>query len=123
MKGAETFEELRIWQDARSIVGQVYGFFGQGSPAEGDWGFRNQIQRASVSIMNNIAEGFERTSKSDFARLLDVAKGSAGEVRSMLYVAEDLRYIESQKAQELRDAVRSVSRGTAALMTHLRKNG
>jgi len=122
MTGARTFEELRIWQEARVLVKRVYETVGPGTPAERDWGFRDQIQRASISVMNNIAEGFERTSKADFARLLDVAKGSAGEVRSLLYVAEDLCYMKPGRAQELRDAAQTISKGTSALTSHLRKS-
>jgi four helix bundle protein len=121
MAGAGRFEDLRIWQEARLLVREIYASFGNGSPAAKDWGFRDQIQRASISIMNNIAEGFERVTPSDFARMLDIAKGSAGEVRSLLYVAEDLAYLSADVAEERREAARSVSKGISALCIHLRK--
>ena len=89
--------------------------------ASRDWAFRNQIQSAAVSIMNNIAEGFERSSDRDFARFLDIAKASCGEVRSMLYLAEDLDYLVSEKASELRDNSITISKGISALSKHLRK--
>jgi len=83
MKRVENFEDLRIWQDARALVKQVYSDMCKIR----DYGFRDQIQRAGISVMNNIAEGFERHSDIEFARFLDIAKGSAGEVRSMYYAA------------------------------------
>ena len=70
--------------------------------------------------MNNIAEGFERKTPKDFAHFLDLAKGSCGEVRSMLYVAEDLSYLASDQAGKLRSEAEKLSRGIAAFTTHLR---
>ena len=87
---AQTFEELRIWQQARKQAKEVYTEFGGESVSSRDFGFRDQIQRAGVSVMNNIAEGFERHSPTEFAHFLNIAKASCGEVRSMLYLAEDL---------------------------------
>jgi four helix bundle protein len=81
---AEQFEDLHVWQEARILARGIYEKFGIGSPAERDFGFRDQIQRAAVSVMNNIAEGFERRTPTDFARFLDLAKGSCGELRSLL---------------------------------------
>ena len=88
---ARSFEELWIWKESRQLVKHVYSDFGTGKKSEYDFGFRNQIQRAAVSIMNNIAEGFERSTPPDFIRFLDIAKASCGEVRSMYYTAEDFR--------------------------------
>ncbi len=78
MTKVSQFEELRIWQDSRALVRKIYAEISDNSVAAKDWGFRNQIQTASVSIMNNIAEGFERSSDKDFARFLDIAKASSG---------------------------------------------
>lgn len=119
---ARQFEDLRIWQDARELVRDIYRNTGVTSKAGKDWGFRDQIQRSAMSIMNNIAEGFERSSKADFARFLDMAKGSSGEVRSILYVGEDLGYFSSEACRELRKRLVSLSRGIAALSRHLRKS-
>ena len=115
------FEDLRIWQEARELVKLIYHSLGADSSGLKDWGFRNQIQTAVVSIMNNIAEGFERGSDKDFARFLDIAKASCGEVRSMLYLAEDLKYIDSMESKELRDKAVSISKGISALSKHLRR--
>ena len=87
-----------------------------------DFGFRDQIQRATVSTMNNIAEGFERSSDTEFKRFLDIAKASCGEVRSMLYLAEDLEYIGTSEAKELRSKCCQLSGSIANLMKYLRKN-
>ncbi len=74
-----------------------------------DYGFRDQIQRAAVPVMNNIAEGFERRSNTEFKRFLDFSKASCGEVRSMLYLAEDLMYVDKDKAEKLREDCKLIS--------------
>ena len=76
---------------------EIYEDLRAGSGSK-DFGFRDQIQRAGISVMNNIAEGFERFTEIEFARFLDVARGSCGEVRSMYYAAEDLGYVSSDVA-------------------------
>src|SRR4051812_16463556 len=120
MSLAERFEDLRVWQEAREQVSGVYGCFGSRTIAYRDFAFRDQLQRAALSVMNNIAEGFERKTRKDFAHFLDQAKGSCGEVRSMLYVAEDLNYLTAAKARELRTKAEKLSAGIAALARHLR---
>lgn len=92
MSRAHAFEDLKVWQLARELVRSVYRLtrdvqFGS------DQGLRDQIRRAAVSCMANIAEGFERGSNKEFIRFLFMARGSAGEVRSHLYVAGDLGYL------------------------------
>jgi four helix bundle protein len=87
MANVSTFEELWIWQQSRVLVRDVYRDFRPQTPGCRDYGFRNQLQPAALSVMNNIAEGFERFTDADFARFLDIAKGSCGEVRSMYYGA------------------------------------
>ena len=117
---AKQFEDLRIWQEARLLAGGVYREFGAGSRAERDYGFRDQIQRAGVSVMNNIAKGFERFSPAEFAHLLSIAKGSCGEVGSMLYLAEDLHYLSAETAQNQREKAHGISKGIEALAKTLR---
>jgi len=119
---AETFEDLRIWQKAREQARNVYRDFGDGTPAQRDFGFRQQIQRAGVSVMNNIAEGFERFGPKEFAYHLGIAKGSCGEVRSMLYLAEDLGYIPAHLAEDRRREAFLLARGIEALNKRLREN-
>jgi four helix bundle protein len=120
--GAKTFEDLWIWQQSRQLVKNVYRDFGDATAAGKDFGFRGQIQRAAVSLMNNIAEGFERGTSVDFARFLDMAKGSCGEVRGMYYIAEDLEYVSPAIASDRRDLCRKIAAGIAALATHLRSS-
>jgi len=117
MGNIESFEDLRIWQEARVLVKEVYSDFRDNR----DFGFRDQIQRAAVSIMNNIAEGFERRSDADFARFLDIAKGSSGEVRSMYYTATDLDYVSDDTAKKRQTKATNISAGIGALTKHLRK--
>jgi len=117
---AKQFEDLRIWREARIQAVNVYRDFGVGQTAERDFGFRDQIQRAGVSVMNNIAEGFERFSPAEFAHLLNVAKGSCGEVRSMLYLAEDLHYLAPDVALSRRESALQLSRGIESLAKSIR---
>jgi four helix bundle protein len=116
-KNVRRFEDLWIWQEARQLVRHVYSDIDNQ-----DLGFKWQIQRAAVSIMNNIAEGFEKSSDPEFVRYLDIAKGSCGEVRSMYYVAEDLTYVSSSVGNERREAARRVSAGISSLQKHLRQS-
>ena len=118
---AEQFEDLWIWQQARELVREIYRDLRDG-PGARDFAFRNQIQEAGISIMNNIAEGFERTTNPDFARFLDIARGSCGEVRSMYYAAEDLGYVDADAAEDRRVRARKISAGTASLARHLRSS-
>ncbi len=117
---ARSFEDLWFWQQARLLVRNVYHDFGDESPAARDFGFRKQIQIAAVSVMNNIAEGFERATILDFARFLDIAKGSCGEVRSMYYTAEDLDYISFDCASSRRQHAQQISGGIASFTARLR---
>ena len=108
----ERFEDILAWQKARVLVDKVYGAF-EGSK---DWGFNDQIQRAAVSIMNNIAEGYEKKSNADFVKYLYISKGSCGEVRSMLYVAVDLHKITQPQFNELYALSYGISRMLSGLI-------
>ena len=118
----QRFEDLRIWKDARELVKLIYQDFGKGTPGEYDYGFKDQIQRAGVSIMNNTAEGFERISNATAKHLFDVAKGSCGEVRSMYYSAEDLGYVDAEVAATRRNKAKQIAGGISSLGGHLRSN-
>ena len=93
----QKFEDIIAWQKARILVLSVYSIFQN----HRDFAFRDQIIRAAISIMNNIAEGFERNSDKELKQFLYIAKGSVGEVRSMLYLAKDLEYISEQDFKNL----------------------
>ena len=92
----QKFEDLKVWQNAREILKQIYNSTSNQKFSK-DFGLRDQIQRASVSIMSNIAEGYERDSNKELIRFLQFSKGSAGEVRSLLYVANDLAYLTEKE--------------------------
>jgi four helix bundle protein len=110
MAFAERFEELEIWQEARRLNKVAY----RSLEACRDWSFRDQFRRAALSVMNNIAEGFERRTTKDFSRFLDIAKGSSGEVRSMTYAAEDVDILDEKTAMELRSAYEVLSKRIAS---------
>jgi four helix bundle protein len=111
----DQFEEIIAWQKAKKLTTTLYGLFKDNR----DFSFRDQICRASVSIMNNIAEGFERNSDKDFKHFLYIAKGSSGEVRSMLYLAADLNYIDNKTFNELSDTSLEISRLLSGLIKTL----
>jgi four helix bundle protein len=92
----KTFEDLQVWQDSRNFVKAIYELTSL-TQFNKDYGLKDQIQRASISIMNNISEGFERDSNREFIKFLGYSKGSAGEVRSMLYAALDSKYITKEE--------------------------
>ncbi|OPZ76712.1 MAG: hypothetical protein BWY77_01838 [bacterium ADurb.Bin431] len=105
----ECFEDLLVWQKGIELVKEVYRVTGDGRLSR-DFGLRDQIQRAAVSIPTNIAEGFERGSRKEYVRFLYIAKGSAGEVRSLLRVARELEYLEAAQHEQLQSQVLTVSR-------------
>jgi four helix bundle protein len=113
----ENFEDLRIWQESRRLVREIYVAFMFCK----DYSFRDQIQRSVISIMNNISEGFERRTKKDFSHFLDIAKGSSAEVKSMMYVAEDLQYLSPLEASVFRECLSELIISIGALASKLRK--
>jgi four helix bundle protein len=112
------FEELRIWQESRLLVKDIYAL----SNSLKDYGFKDQLQRASISIMNNIAEGSESGTDKLFVRYLNIAQGSCSEVKSMLYVCEDLQYCSNMQAVELRIKVKNISSGIQKLLDYLKNS-
>lgn len=116
--GIARFEDIAAWQGARILAGEVYAATADGKFAR-DYGLRDQIQRASVSIMCNIAEGFERGSNKEFRQFLYVAKASAGEVRSLLYLALDLEYVDEATYQRLTGRATTISRQIGGFIRYL----
>ena len=112
---AKYFEELEIWIEARQLVNIIY----KSTVSCKDYGFKDQIQRASVSVMNNIAEGFERNSNAEFIRFLNIALGSCGEVRSMSYVALDLNYFQQETSEVIKTSALIISRKISSLIKYL----
>ncbi|MBR4172436.1 MAG: four helix bundle protein [Kiritimatiellae bacterium] len=121
MATVEHFEDLEVWKLARKLTGKLYGL-SRNDPFAKDYGLRDQICRAAVSIVSNIAEGFERRSANQFLQFLDIANGSAGEVRAQLYVALDLGYITQEEFQDAIGDVVAIGKMLTSLIRHLRLN-
>ena len=115
-----SFEDLQVWRDSRKLVKSIYELTSIGNFSK-DYGLKDQIQRASVSIMNNIAEGFERNNNKEYAKFLGYSKGSAGEVRSMLYIALDLGHISKDNFTVCYDSSLNVITQISNFTKYLRK--
>ncbi len=119
MKG-QGFEELHVYQRARELTNRIYELARDGAFAR-DFGLVDQVRRACVSIMSNIAEGFERGTNAEFVQFLFIAKGSCGEVRAQVSVAFDQKYISRTDHDELTDRCRRISGMLGNLITYLRQ--
>ncbi len=118
MAKIERFEEIKAWGLAKDLVAAIYRLSGEGRFSQ-DFGLRDQIRKASVSVMSNIAEGFERGSKKEFVRFLRIAKGSSGEVRSQLYVALELGYVNPVEFGRLKTKTEDVSKTLSGFINYL----
>jgi four helix bundle protein len=114
------FEDLVAWQKSRKLTQEIYRVTNEGTFAK-DFGLRDQIRRAAVSVMSNLAEGFERAGRAEFHQFLVVAKGSCAEVRSQLYVALDARYINEELFGRLLNQTQEVSRIIGGLRSAVEK--
>ncbi len=110
-----SFKDILAWQKAHDLTVDIYKSFQNCR----DYGFKDQIQRASISIMNNIAEGYAKRSDKSFKNFLSIAKGSAAEVESMLLVAPDLGYLKREKQAELLQKTDEVSKLLAGFIRSL----
>lgn len=110
------FEDLAVWKKAKELSLGVYRATNEG-PFRHDFGLRDQIRRAAVSVMSNIAEGFERYSRSEFRHFLSIARGSASEVRSQVHLARELGYLTTEDSAALLQLCLEISRKLAALHT------
>ncbi|MFH1664548.1 MAG: four helix bundle protein [Candidatus Omnitrophota bacterium] len=115
----ERFEDIEAWKLARVLVKTIYEI-SRAKEFSKDFAFKDQIRRSSISVMANIAEGFERFSKKEFAQFLNVARGSAGELRSHLYVAFDIGYIDKTEFEELRRQCEIISKYIWNFMKYLK---
>ena len=115
-KRIERFEDLVAWQKARVLTKMIYSATKRQDFAR-DFGLSNQIQRAAVSVMSNIAEGFERSGRAEFNQFLAIAKASCAEVRSQLYVALDIGYLTETEFLSLKAQAEEVSRILSRLKT------
>ncbi len=119
MAKIERFEDVEAWKEARNLVQRIYHRTGQGAFAQ-DFGLRDQIQRASVSIMANIAEGFDGGSNREFIKFLHYALRSATEIQSHLYVAVDQGYIDQQEFKSLYELSTKVKSLISGFLRYLR---
>lgn len=119
MSAIQKFEDLKVWQKAREVNLEIYKLSNKGTFSK-DFGLRDQIRRASVSILSNVAEGFERNGNKEFNQFLSIAKASAAEVRAQLYVAKDLEYISNDEFTEVVNGLIEVSKMLSGLMSYLK---
>lgn len=121
MSSFQRFEDIEAWQKARELTKAIYAMSNDGQFAR-DFGLRDQIRRASVSIMSNIAEGFGRGGNKEFMQFLSTAKGSASEVQAQLYVAIDAGYINQDQFQKLYSETEATARMIAGLLWYLQNS-
>ncbi len=113
------FEDLKIWKISRELANSIYNITSDGAFSK-DFGLRDQVRRASVSVMSNIAEGFERDGNQEFIQFLSIAKGSSGEVRSQIYLAVDQGYINEKESKTLIDHYRKLSSMISKFIQYLK---
>jgi len=121
MSKIQKFEDVLAWQKARELTREIYTHARAGLFAK-DFGLRDQIQRAAVSIMGNVAEGFDRGGDKEFIQFLSISKGSCGEVKSHLYVALDQQYVSSKQFDQLYTSADEVGRLLAGFMAYLKQS-
>jgi four helix bundle protein len=108
MAKIKKFEDIESWKQARTLTSEIYKITSSGG-FDRDFGLKDQIRRACVSILSNIAEGFERGGDQEFLQFLAVAKGSCGEARAQLYVALDQSYLSQEQFEKLSNAATQIS--------------
>ncbi|MBT7074661.1 MAG: four helix bundle protein [Anaerolineae bacterium] len=118
MATAKRFEELDVWQRSRELTNLIYSFTKEGNFSR-DFALRDQIRRASISIMSNISEGFESSTQKTFIKYLGHAKASAGEVRAQLYIAKDQGYISEEDFEKTREMAEICSRQLSRFIQYL----
>jgi four helix bundle protein len=118
----QSFEKIEAWQKARELTNEIYTSSNQGMFSK-DFGLRDQIRRAAVSILSNIAEGFERNGTGEFIHFLSMAKGSSGEVKAQLYVARDQNYLNEETFAHLHSLATEVGRMIGGLINYLQQAG
>ncbi len=115
------FEDLEVWKSARELTSKIYALSNNEGFAK-DFGLRDQIRRAAVSVMSNIAEGYERSGNQELIQFLSIAKGSCGEVRCQLYVAMDQRYVNEKECEKLIDLFKKLSIMINNFMEYLKES-
>jgi four helix bundle protein len=120
MESFKKFEDINSWKKARELSIKIYQLTNNKPTFKNDFGLRDQMRRACISISSNIAEGFERETNKEFIRFLFIARGSAGEFRSQLYLASDINYISKSEFEELSNSVNEISRLIYGLIKYLK---
>lgn len=119
MATVKNFEELEIWKMARQLAKDVYLLYSGSELFSHDFALKNQMNRSSGSIMDNIAEGFERNGRKEFVNFLSIAKGSCGEVKSQLHRAYDRKYLSTEKFEMLSINTENLGKMIGAFMKYL----
>ena len=122
MSKVTRFEDLHVWKQARQVVGRIYDVTSRG-PFSRDFGLRDQIRRAAVSVPSNTAEELSRRSNREFVQFLFIAKGSAAEIQSQLYIAKDLGYVSEREFDKLYSDIDTLSRQVSRFITYLKGAG
>lgn len=120
MSAIKEFEDLECWKEARKLVGLISKLIKGSKELNSDYIIRDQLWRACISVMNNIAEGFGRYSDKEFIRFLEISESSCLECQSMLYILKDIEYVEDQKIEEIRTQSNSVKHLINGLIRYLR---
>ena len=121
MAVAKRFEELEVWIAAKDASVMIYKIT-ENESLRKDFGLKDQIRRASISVISNIAEGFERNGNKEFIQFLSIAKGSAGEVRAQLYIIKELNFINEEEFVLLYEKVTQVSKMLSGLINYLKQS-
>jgi four helix bundle protein len=117
---AQSYEDLEIWRASRRLATKVYALASARSGLQRDWDLCRQMRRSAVSVVSNIAEGFDRGTNKEFLHFLHIAKGSVAELRTQLYLTCDLGYVDSSTTEQLLSEYQVVSRQIGRLITYLK---
>ncbi len=117
---AQSYEELEVWRSSRRLTTRVYALAREQNSLQRDWDLCRQMRRSAVSVVSNIAEGFDRGSNKEFLRFLYIAKGSVAELRTQLYLASDLGYVEADTVSQLLREYQVLSRQIGRLIAYLK---
>lgn len=121
MAVTKRFEDLDVWIAAKDASVMIYKIT-ENESLKKDFGLKDQIRRASISIISNIAEGFERNGNKEFIQFLSIAKGSAGEVRAQLYIIKELEFINEEEFTQLNEKVTQVSKMLSGFINYLKQS-
>ncbi|MCK4421371.1 four helix bundle protein [candidate division WOR-3 bacterium] len=122
MSKIRRFQDIESWKKSRELVREIYTISREGEFSK-DWSLKDQVRRAALSIMNNIAEGYSRQTDKEFIQFLYISKGSASEVQSQIYVALDLNYINKEEFNRLYGETEDISKLLSGFIRYLKESG